>query len=83
MREKLFKAIAKNWNGPFPKNYEHARERDCGDGLADFVRIELEEGIDWDTNTNEESIEWCLHILTRASSDLEKAIIAIEQFDFS
>lgn len=78
-KEKLFQAIAKEYGEDgFPMSYEKAREHDSGDGLADFIRIELDEAIYWE-DSEKEIIDQAERFLLTAQDDLKRAISAVQK----
>lgn len=81
MKDKLLNAIASAWpTEVFPVSYEKAREHDSGDTLADFIRIELEEAVDWDED-NDTIIRTATSVLERALEDIWTAIDAVRMLE--
>jgi len=72
-KEKFFKAIADAYPGEFPVDIEQANE-DFGDGLAVFIRRELEEVIDWDRQINVKIFYDALQAMDKAGDDLAAII---------
>ena len=59
--------------GVFPLSYAQAKRHEVGDSLADFIRIELEEGVDW-TKDPGTILEEAIKRMETARSDIESVI---------
>lgn len=87
LKNSFFTALSEVWTesakSPFP-TLEEARHHVLGDGLADFARMELETGIDWDDADEGESrdaiAERALDLLEIAQYDLKTLINAIKKW---
>jgi len=86
-KEGFFKAVAEGYGEPFPVDRDQAVAHENGDGLADFIRLELEETIGWDESVIdakkavEEVKDIALHQMERAKEDIERVIVAIEEWE--
>jgi len=78
LKESFFEAITEGWPGDF---FPSDKEEKVGDGLAEFVRIELDEGIDWDhIEDKDEIFDEAHRLLIRAINDLEAVEKAIDKW---
>lgn len=76
-KEKVFKTIEEAWTTEvFPRSLDMAMEHTSGDSLADFIRIELEEAVDWD-KAPEEVVCDVVRTLAGAAKDIGTAMAAV------
>jgi len=82
LKKKIMKAIAERWvSEVFPKTYNNARRHSSGDGLADFVRIELEEGVDWNTKNKDLLFKEIRRVMHMARTDLQRVLVVIDEIE--
>jgi len=80
MKERFFEAVATAYPGDeFPASRKRALAGTCGDGLADFIYLELDEGIDWDRcEEPAEVLGEAQNLMDRAMNDIMTTISRVE-----
>lgn len=81
LKQMFFEKVAETWDGgaPFP-TLKEAR-RGSGDGLADFLRLELEEGVDWEAVQNRDGVTHeVMRLLGNAQADIARVAEAAIDF---
>lgn len=82
LKGRIIETVAKEWKSEvFPEAYRDACMHNSGDGLADFVRIELEEGVDWDLERKDLLFDNIRHVIQMAQTDLEGVIEVVEKLE--
>jgi len=72
--EQLIKLVELAYGDPIPDTYEQACKHDNGDGLADFIVIELREG----TEGSADKIGEAIRVMFRAKRQLDAVLMALE-----
>jgi hypothetical protein len=77
-KERFFEVVAEGYPGDlFPQSYEEATRHENGDTLSDFIRCELEEGVDWGEEDTDAIIDKAVWLIERAEEDLWHTKLAI------
>ena len=78
--KQLIRLAELGYGNMLPKDYEQARKHEIGDGLADFIVIELHETTDG--LRDYEKIDEAMHAMKRAIEQLQSVLCMLEIWKF-
>ena len=70
----LIKLAQLGYGDPLPDNYKQARKHEIGDGLADFLVIELHEG----TEGERDRLAGAIRVMSNAKRQLDAVLMILE-----